>query len=268
VGKDLFAKMIHCCGARAGKTFSAVNCGAIPRELVGSELFGYAPGAFTGGLPKGNPGKIESAAGGTVFLDELGEMPLDAQVYLLRVVEEKELMRLGGNRPIPVDVRIIAATNANFQELLEKKKFREDLYYRLNVLEIHIPPLRERFGDLADLISYFHSLYRESGRGIRGMKDEDLGCLTNYSWPGNLRELRSAVQRANILGTDTMESLKAYARARISSGWGKKGLPGAEEGYGRAGDYAGLLEECGGNFSEAARRLGVARSTLYRRMRR
>ncbi|MDR1206356.1 MAG: sigma 54-interacting transcriptional regulator [Peptococcaceae bacterium] len=258
-GKDVFAKMIHFYSNRADKPFFAVNCGAIPRELIGSELFGYAPGTFTGGLPKGNPGKIESANGGTVFLDELGEMSPEAQVYLLRVIEEKALLRLGGNRLIPADVRIIAATNANFKKLLEEKKFREDLYYRLSVLEINIPPFRDRLDDLASLTAYFHSLYCGRGRGIREMKAEDLNYLRSYSWPGNLRELKSAVQRANVLGADTVESLKDYVKSRKDEA--------QPERYARFGNYARIMEECEGNVSEAARRLGVARSTIYRRMR-
>jgi len=263
VGKEGFARTIYLHSNRADRPFVTVNCGAIPKELIGSELFGYEPGAFTGALPKGKIGKIEAANGGTIFLDELGELPLDSQTYLLRVLEEKELFRLGSNHPISIDVRIIAATNADLRELIERKKFRLDLYYRLSVIEIKIPPLRKRLDDLPNLISYFNSLY--SGDGCV-LNDDDLFDLTKYSWPGNIRELRNAVQSANILGKDTVQSLRDYVKANnqhnirneLSMMVVNKSEPNES--------IDEIIKACNGNISKAAKLLGVARSTIYRRL--
>ncbi|HWQ79409.1 MAG TPA: sigma-54-dependent Fis family transcriptional regulator [Anaerovoracaceae bacterium] len=262
VGKEGFARTIYVYSNRADKPFVAVNCGAIPKELIGSELFGYAPGAFTGALSKGNPGKIEAANGGTIFLDELGELPLDAQTYLLRALEEKELVRLGSHHIIPIDVRIIAATNMDLQEMVKEKKFRADLYYRLNVVEIKIPPLRERFDDLANLISFFNTHYSGSGCVLN---DADLAYLTQYSWPGNVRELKNVIHSANILGKDTVESLRDYVSIHMNQEDKDKKLFNNK----KIGDQDRILElikSCNGNISKAAKQLGVARSTIYRNL--
>ena len=262
VGKEGFARTIYVYSDRADKPFVAVNCGAIPKELIGSELFGYAPGAFTGALSKGNPGKLEAANGGTIFLDELGELPLDAQTYLLRALEEKELVRLGSHHIIPINVRIIAATNVDLQDMVKEKKFRADLYYRLNVVEIKIPPLRERFDDLANLISFFNAYYSGSGCVLN---DADLAYLMQYSWQGNVRELKNVIHSANILGKDTVQSLWDYVAIHMNQDDKDKKLFNSS----KVGDQDRILElikSCNGNVSKVARQLGVARSTIYRRL--
>lgn len=267
VGKEGFAKTIHNYSNRVSKPFIAINCGAIPKELIGSELFGYAPGAFTGALAKGNPGKLEAANNGTLFLDELAELPLDAQTYLLRVLEEKSLVRLGSTQALPIDVRIIAATNADIEQMVAEKLFRSDLYYRLNVIQIKIPPLRERLDDLADLISFFHSSF--SGQSCTLTK-EDISFLSRYTWPGNIRELKNVIQSANILGKNVILSLRDYVKMHSLDESNQNNLLQSDQNTGISPqlDDARIMEviqSCNGNIAEAARQLGVARSTIYRR---
>jgi transcriptional regulator of acetoin/glycerol metabolism len=272
VGKEGFARTIYALSKRSNKPLVTVNCGAIPKELIGSELFGYAPGAFTGASPKGSKGKIEAAAGGTLFLDEVGELPLDAQTYLLRILEEKEFSRIGSNTLINVDVRIISSTNIDLQDAIEKKLFRSDLYYRLNMIELRIPPLRNRLSDLKDLIRHFDSL---DTRQIPDITDDEIRTLQEYSWPGNVRELKNVIKSAHILGIDTMTILTDYVQKHIHG----DNEPVASEpdipngGFvdslkytPRTSDIMRALDACGGNVSMAARRLGVARSTIYRRL--
>jgi two-component system nitrogen regulation response regulator GlnG len=198
-GKELVARAIHYNSLRLGKPFIALNCAAIPRELLESELFGFEKGAFTGAVER-KIGKFELAGGGTLFLDEIGDMPLDLQVKLLRVLQEKEITRMGGNAPIPVDVRIVAATNQNLQEKVREKTFREDLYYRLNVVPIALPPLRKRSKDIPLLVDFFLEKARENlGTAKQGCTPEAMRLLLNYNWPGNVRELENAIQRASLL---------------------------------------------------------------------
>jgi len=200
-GKELVARAIHYNSLRLGKPFIALNCAAIPRELLESELFGFEKGAFTGAVER-KIGKFELAASGTLFLDEIGDMPLDLQVKLLRVLQEKEITRMGGNAPIPVDVRIVAATNQNLQEKVQEKSFREDLYYRLNVVPISLPPLRKRPKDIPLLVDFFLQKARENlGTSTRGCTSEAMRLLLNYNWPGNVRELENAIQRASLLSS-------------------------------------------------------------------
>jgi len=195
-GKEMFAQAIHNASSRCNGPFIAVNCGAIPGELIGSELFGYSDGSFTGAKRGGKPGKFELATGGTIFLDEIGDMPLAQQISLLRVIQERKLMRIGDDREIPIDTRIVCATNKNLYQEVQNGKFREDLYYRLNVMHLRIPPLRERLKDLPILINYFikKNLQNHESSEIR-VSDEVLAKFYEYSWPGNVRELQNIVER-------------------------------------------------------------------------
>ena len=201
-GKELVARAVHFNSGRLGKPFVAINCAAIPKELLESELFGSEKGAFTGAVER-KLGKFEQANQGTLFLDEIGDMPLDLQAKILRVLQEREVTRTGGNQSIPVDVRIVAATN---QELLEKvrlKEFREDLYYRLNVVPINLVPLRERREDIPLLVQYFlNRVSAEMDISPKQCNDEAMAILSGYSWPGNVRELENAIKRAVILSSD------------------------------------------------------------------
>ena len=199
VGKELVARAIHCFSNRRNKPFVAINCASLPDTLIESELFGYEPGAFTS-AEKRKLGKIEVADGGTLFLDEIGDMSLATQAKLLRFLQDKTFERLGGNKSIKVDVRIMAATNKNLQELIKKGLFREDLYHRLNVVTIEIPPLRERKEDIPLLVEYFiQKTNQEVGTAVKGITKEALTLLENYSFPGNVRELENIIKRAVIL---------------------------------------------------------------------
>ena len=203
-GKELFARAIHNASDRAQKPFISINCGAIPENLIESELYGYEGGAFTGAKSKGKPGKFELANGGTLFLDEIGDMPLHMQVKLLRALEDKEIYRLGGIEGINVDVRIIAATNKNLEVMVKEKEFREDLFYRLNVIPVKIPPLRERGEkDIEILTKFFVEKYSETlNKDIKEIAEETLINLKEYSWPGNVRELENAIEFAVNIDND------------------------------------------------------------------
>ncbi|HYP57314.1 MAG TPA: sigma-54 dependent transcriptional regulator, partial [Beijerinckia sp.] len=199
VGKELIARAIQGASDRRGKPFVAVNCGALPENLVESILFGHEKGAFTGANEK-HPGKFVEAHGGTLFLDEIGELPLEIQVKLLRALQEGEVDSIGGKRPVKVDIRLISATNQNLIELVKRGLFREDLYYRLNVFPIHIPPLRARRDDIPDLARRFCARFAaEEGKRIRGLGAEAQALLAAYDWPGNVRQLENAVFRAVVL---------------------------------------------------------------------
>jgi len=203
-GKELIARAIHYNSPRLGKPFLALNCAAIPRELLESELFGHEKGAFTGATER-KQGKFEQANGGTLFLDEIGDMPLELQAKLLRVLQEKEITRTGGSATIDVDVRIVAATNQELKKKVHGKEFREDLYYRLNVVPLELPPLRERREDIPLLTDYFiqHAI-EELGVATKGCTEETIKLLQGYSWPGNVRELENAIQRATLLSSDPL----------------------------------------------------------------
>lgn len=201
-GKELVARAIHYNSPRLGKPFVALNCAAIPRELLESELFGHEKGAFTDARER-RAGKFEQAHGGTLFLDEIGDMPLELQAKLLRVLQEKEITRTGGSSTIPVDVRIIAATNQDLEDKVRSKSFREDLYYRLNVVPIPLPPLRERQDDIPLLVDFFISRANEElGMEVSGCTENSLKLLTTYNWPGNIRQLENAIRRAVLLSAD------------------------------------------------------------------
>ncbi|SET08225.1 sigma-54 interaction domain-containing protein [Anaerobranca gottschalkii] len=199
-GKELFARAIHWTGPRKDKPFVPINCAALPDTLLESELFGYQGGSFTDAKKEGKQGLFEFANGGTVFLDEIGELPVHLQVKLLRVLQEGKIRRIGSNEETPVDVRIIAATNRDLKEMVSKNQFRKDLFYRLNVIPIYIPPLRERVEDVILLAQYFLDKYNiATGKKIKGFTPETLEIFKNYHWPGNVRELENVVERAVIL---------------------------------------------------------------------
>jgi DNA-binding NtrC family response regulator len=199
VGKELIARAIQGVSERAGKPFVVVNCGAIPENLVESILFGHEKGSFTGACDK-RMGKFQEADGGTLFLDEIGELPLDAQVKLLRALQEGEIDSVGGKKPIKVDFRLISATNRNMIQLVRDGKFREDLYYRMNVFPIWVPPLRERLADVPELAQHFMARFAaEEGKRISSISEDALRLLKSYPWPGNVRQLENAVFRAVVL---------------------------------------------------------------------
>lgn len=223
VGKDILAKYIHTQGqTRGSRPFVKVNCGAIPPDLLESELFGYEAGAFTGANRNGKPGMFELANGGTIFLDEIGEMPPALQVKLLSVLQDQRVQRLGSTKSIPLDVRVIAATNANLMELLEKKKFREDLFYRLNVLSVTIPPLRERPEDIPALIAHFLKLYNQKFNLNRYLAPETVQALLEYPWPGNVRQLKNLMERLVVLSEDDRIGPEALSADMWRSHSGKR----------------------------------------------
>jgi two-component system, NtrC family, response regulator AtoC len=198
-GKELVARAIHEQSTRANRLFIPVNCAAIPENLLESELFGYEKGSFTGALER-HLGKFEVASGGTIFLDEIGLMPLSMQVKLLRVLQEQTIDRVGGSSPIPIDVRVIAATNSDLKREVENRKFRSDLFYRLNVIPINVPPLRERKEDILLLAQHFILKFNKAfHKKIRGISNDALAALTSYSWPGNIRELENLMERLTVL---------------------------------------------------------------------
>lgn len=201
-GKELLTKYIYNNSPRANGPLIEVNCGAIPENLVESELFGYEKGAFTDADTRGKKGLFEAANRGTILLDEISEIPFNAQAKLLRTLQEKEIHRIGGNVALPVDVRVIAATNINLKRAVEEKKFREDLFYRLNVLPIYISPLRERVEDIPELINHFISQLNAKYKTNKSINSNDLDLLCNYDWPGNVRELRNIVERALLVSTE------------------------------------------------------------------
>ncbi|QDR81591.1 sigma 54-interacting transcriptional regulator [Sporomusa termitida] len=282
-GKEVFAQAIHNQSARRKGPFVAVNCGAIPRELMISELFGYTEGAFTGARRGGRPGKFEFASGGTIFLDEIGDTPLELQVALLRVIQERKITRMGDNKVIPVDLRIICATNKNLAQEVEKGNFRQDLYYRLNVISLKIPPLRERQEDIPLIFKYMlNTMGREWGKAIKKVDPAVITLLQQYHWPGNIRELQNIVERVISIAEEdiikpehlpehlvTPAGLPAFyltspskqddicARERIKQDLNEKERQ-------QIVDY---LLSASGNISHAAKQMGIARSTLYRKMR-
>ncbi|MEW9123990.1 MAG: sigma 54-interacting transcriptional regulator [Thermotaleaceae bacterium] len=270
-GKELFAQAIHNSSSRKNGPFIFINCGAIPRELVASELFGYVEGAFTGAKRGGHPGKFELADGGTIFLDEIGDMPLDAQVSLLRVLETKEIVRVGGHNVIPVNVRVIAATHKDLREEVEKGNFRQDLYYRLNVTPIQIPPLRQRKEDLKLLIDYFIEKFSKTFyKDITGISNSFYSILKNYDWPGNVRELQNVLQQimnyvddGEVLGPQHIPT--SFSTTKASSKVSAiKALMSLDEVEKKA--IIETLEKLEGNIAQTAKILGISRSSLYRKL--
>ncbi|MDD4775037.1 MAG: sigma 54-interacting transcriptional regulator [Syntrophomonas sp.] len=198
-GKELVAELIHSSSTRSNKPLVKINCGAIPENLLESELFGYEAGSFTGAKKEGKPGYIELTAGGTLFLDEIGELPYNLQVKLLRFLQSKEITRIGGQKPIKVDVRIITATNRNLMDMVQNKEFREDLFYRLNVIPVHIPPLRDRIEDIPALVAHFTQLFNRKYNLNKRISPDVVDIFTHYDWPGNVRELNSLIERTMVI---------------------------------------------------------------------
>jgi len=270
VGKDLIARAIHEKSRRAGGPFIKINSTAIPENLLESELFGYEKGAFTGATAS-KPGKFELADKGTLFLDEIGDVPLAIQVKLLRVLQEREFERLGGTRTVKVDVRLIAATNRDLREALEQGTFREDLYYRLNVVPIDIAPLRQRKEDIPDLVNLFISRFAgDSGKPVESITPEAMQTLVNYHWPGNVRELQNIIERACALAKGTVLKagdihldLRPAKMANGASGFLPEGmtLEHWEDEMIRE-----ALRRANGNKSQAARLLGLSRNALRYRL--
>ncbi len=275
-GKELVAQAIHAGSPRHNAPFVAVNCASIPETLMESELFGHEKGAFTG-ADESRAGLMEAADGGTLFLDEIGELPLGLQAKLLRALQEKEITRVGSVHPRPVNVRILAATNRSLFRMSEGGTFRQDLYYRLNVLRLTVPPLRERRGDIRELAEHFLAEQRTaSGKPDLHLAPDALGVLENRGWPGNVRELRNAIERAAVLcDGDEIDAKELHAGERESSrevprldvpgAPGAEGLPEFREARDQfEADYlSALLRSCKGNVSEAAKRSGMSRRNLY-----
>ncbi len=271
-GKELFAHAMYTESRRNRGPFIKVNCAAVPESLLESELFGYREGAFTGAKKGGQIGKFELAHRGVIFLDEIGDMSIKMQSKLLRVLQEKEIERLGDTKPRHVDVRIIAATNRNLEEMIANNEFREDLYYRINVVTLNIPPLRKRMDDLELLLQYFIEKYnRQFGCRVEGIDPEVTSILRNYRWPGNIRELENVVERAfNVLDDNKIkkEHLPMYLqniekRSRLNQG----SLPQLIEEIEREAILEALTNS-GGNKIQAALSLGISRAGLYKKMKR
>jgi transcriptional regulator with PAS, ATPase and Fis domain len=270
VGKDLIARAVHEKSRRASGPFLKINSSAIPENLLESELFGFEKGAFTGAVAT-KPGKFELADKGTLFLDEIGDVPPATQVKLLRVLQEREFERLGGTRTVKVDVRLIAATNKDLREALEQGTFREDLYYRLNVVPIDIAPLRDRKEDIPDLVNLFVSRFTgESGKPVEGITPEAMQILVNYHWPGNVRELQNIVERAcalakgNVLGPpDIHLDVRPAKAANSPGGFLPEGMT-LEQWEDEMVQEA--LRRANGNKSQAARLLGLSRNALRYRL--
>jgi len=268
-GKEIFAQALHNESYRSRFPFVAINCAAIPHELMGSELFGYVEGAFTGARKGGNPGKFESADRGTIFLDEIGEIPMELQAHLLRFIEDKKVMRLGGHEVIPVDVRIITATNRNLLEEVEKGNFRADLYYRLNVINLMLPPLRDRKSDIILLALHFaKEIGKRMGKSHITIESKALDALKSYSWPGNIRELQNTIERALNLFTDTILKLE-HLPPHITETFSKSvslNVTGTSIKEVELNTIISVLQKHGGNRKRAAAELGISRSTLYRKL--
>ena len=269
-GKELFAHAIHWASARSDGPLVRINCGSIPEELLESELFGYDEGAFTGARKGGKKGKFEIAHGGTIFLDEIGDMPVRLQSKLLRVLEEKVIDPLGGTRPFPIDFRLIAATNRALKELVVRGEFREDLYHRLSAIVIRIPPLRERPEDIADLVTYYLPIQSKSlGARGKGIDDEALESLKARSWPGNVRELLNVLGMAILSGDgDVIRADHIVPEQDMGDAPGDK-----PETVGRRksrqvkrDEIVDAMGKAEGNKKRAAAMLKIHRSTLYRKL--
>jgi two-component system response regulator HydG len=267
-GKELIARAIHANSQRRKGPYIAVNCAALTETLLESELFGHEKGAFTG-AEKRREGRFLAADRGTIFLDEIGEMPLAMQVKLLRVIQEREIQRVGGDQTLKVDVRIVAATNRDLQAEVEAGRFRQDLYYRLNVVALNLPPLREREEDIPLLAAYFLRRYAEkNGKRIKGFTPEAMDRLLKHSWPGNVRELENVVERAVVLGLDEYVGERELPPQLLGGESVRSGNGGAHQTLEEMERVAILdaLDAAGGNKSEAARRLGITRKTLHARL--
>jgi len=277
-GKELLAHRIHQKSPRKGGTFLALHCASLAETLLASELFGHEKGAFTGATDR-KIGRFERASGGTLFLDEVSEIPPEMQVKLLRVIQEGEFERVGGTKTIRVDVRLVCATNKDLAEEVRRGRFREDLFYRINVILIKIPPLRDRRQDVRPLVEYcLNQLSRLSGNKIESIDEEALKCLESYGWPGNIRELKNVLERMIVLSSGSKLSI-ANVPEDVKSAEGSaftSTRTGASANLWRAGDgnlqemekelIRAKLSESHGNKSQAAKKLGISRRTLYRKI--
>ncbi len=275
-GKELVARLIHRLSDRADKPFVVVNCAAIPPQLLESQFFGHIKGAFTDAI-ESRPGFFEEANGGSIFLDEIGELDFNLQAKILRVLQEEKVTRLGSTKPISIDVRVIAATNRNLRQMVEEKQFRQDLYYRLSVLPINVPPLREHIEDLPLLINHILSKLRKTiDHNVVGVNPEYLEILKKYDFPGNVRELENIIEHSVLLATgpvltpDTLpeEIIQSAEIADITAqtpdkNFSLKKAKALATAKAEARLIKKVLEECQGNFSMAARKLGISRSALY-----
>lgn len=279
-GKELLAQSIHNYSPRAEGPFVAVNCGAIPRELIGSELFGYEEGAFTGARKGGNPGKFELAEGGTLFLDEIGDMSMEHQVTLLRVLQEKQLSRIGGSKVIPVNVRIICATNRNLYTEVQNGRFRQDLYYRLNVISLRIPPLRERTEDIPLLMKdYLGQMDSEQINDLNKIDPAVWRILMQYDWPGNVRELHNLAERLaytqknsqitpEMLPPEFLKSIRDMQDPALLQDSRKTADMKSQLANIESSNIETLLRKFNGNVTQVARELGVSRRTIHRKINR
>lgn len=267
-GKELVARAIHRKSPRTNNKFIPVNCGAIPENLVESELFGYMKGAFTGAA-RDKSGLFKAAEGGTIFLDEVVSIPLNLQVKLLRAIEQKEILPVGGTQPEIVDVRIVAATNKNLAEEVQKGYFREDLYYRLNVIDILIPPLRERVDDIPELVNHFLRIYNaQLSKKIHGVDEAVLQSFVSYAWKGNVRELENVIERAMIMCDGNMlrpEHFPPTLTQKVFPEEMQSGLKGSVRKFERD-TILKALEVAGHDKNKAAGLLGMSLSSLYRKM--
>jgi two-component system response regulator HydG len=260
-GKELVARLIHRRSRRSGGPFVPVDCGAIPEGLVESELFGHEKGAFTGAT-NAKPGKFERASRGTLFLDEIANLPVSSQAKILRALQESVVERVGGQRPVPVNIRLVAATNTPLQPAVKEKSFREDLYYRLNIVRLRIPPLRERKSDIVHLAHHFMEKHRERiGSTARGISKEALRSLMDHQWPGNVRELENAVEHALIMARSV--EINPHDLPQMEEPAGSVSALGEAE----RDLLIKAIRESGGNKYRAAKMLGIPRSSLYSKLR-
>jgi two-component system, NtrC family, response regulator HydG len=272
-GKELVADAIHELGKRSNGPFVKINCAALNELLIESELFGHRKGAFTGAY-RHRKGLFETASGGDIFLDEIGDIPLTTQAKLLRVLETKQFIRIGGNRPIDVDIRIITATNRNLAERVSEGRFREDLFYRINVFPVHLPPLRERKDDITLLVNTFiHELQSDTQKRITGVSPEAMDIFMRYHWPGNIRELKSALEYAFLVAESGLVEIQHLpsqlqaARKTETEPHNATADAGSAVGPEEKTQLIEALRKAGGNQSRAAGILGVHRMTVFNRMR-
>jgi two-component system, NtrC family, response regulator HydG len=267
VGKELVARAIHEASPRTRGPFIKVNCAALNENLLESELFGHTKGAFTG-ADRNRIGRFEAASGGSIFLDEIGDVPLSSQVKLLRVLEEREIERVGDHQPIPVDVRIITATNRNLEELIRQGRFREDLFYRINVVPLRIPSLRERLDDLPLLVEGFiERLCQKTGKAINGLTPGAMDCLLSHSWPGNCRELQNAIEYAFVLCPEGQIRREFLPARLVKENHPLAAVSGEVHGMeAERRELIDALRKTQGNRTEAARLLGFSRVTLWKKI--